>query len=65
MAKYAIFAPKAPEPKPVVGWIDTDSHYYRTLPPSGSRILLTDQQWAARLADPSGWVVDHGRLREK
>jgi hypothetical protein len=62
MPKYAQYNPAAPAPSPVLGWYDTDGLTYSNLPVSTDLLSVTDDQWAARLANPSGWAVGAGAL---
>lgn len=58
MTLYAQFDPTS---KQVVGWYDTEFADY-TLPDQSQLITLTPEQWAARMANPSGWSVANGAL---
>lgn len=62
MATFAHFDPSSPEPHPVVGWFDTSLFAYPQMPPAGELLEVTPEQWAARMADPSGWQVTGGVL---
>lgn len=63
MAKFARFDARMPAPHPVIGWYDCDRLRYKMLPPVAEMIEITEEQWAARMRDPSAWVVDNGALR--
>jgi hypothetical protein len=62
MPKYAAFNPAVPAPSPVIGWYDTDTFTYKTLPDSSNLLAVTNAQWAARMANPSAWAVNNGAL---
>lgn len=62
MPQYAYFDSTAGGPTPVIGWYDTDEFSYSNLPPAASLLELTAAQWAARLANPSGWAITAGTL---
>lgn len=59
MPKYAQFDPATPEPKPIIGWYDTDEFDYPNLPPPASLLELTLEQWDGRLSTP---FVQSGQL---
>lgn len=59
MARYAQFDPTT---KQVIGWYDTDLVQYAMLPPRSQLVELTNEQWNARMSDPSGWVVQDSKL---
>jgi len=61
MTLYAYFDYTLPDPSPVIGWIDTD-FYNNTLPDFRDLLILTQEQWDAKLSDPSGWAVSSGVL---
>lgn len=54
MPLYARFDPASSR---VVGWYDTDETTYPTLPPASELLEVSAAEWAARLANPSGWAV--------
>ena len=62
MTQYALFDPTQPAPQPVTGWYDTDVFNYPNLPPSTNLLVVTGEQWADRLTDPSAWAVPVGVL---
>lgn len=62
MPKFAQFDHAAPEPRRVLGWYDTDALAYPVLPASADLLQVTDEQWAARLANASAWAVTAGAL---
>ncbi len=62
MTLYASFDATAPQPAPVTGWYDTDFAPYPNLPPSSELLMVSADEWAARLANPSGWAVSGGAL---
>lgn len=62
MPQYASFNPSVAAPSPVTGWYDTTAFTYAKLPPAANLLEVTAAQWAARLANPSGWAVSAGAL---
>lgn len=50
MPKYAAFDPNVADPKPVIGWYDTDAITYPNLPPQNALLVLNGSQWAAHYA---------------
>jgi hypothetical protein len=62
MTRYAQFDPTVSSPSPVVGWYDTDEFDYPKLPAAKGLLQLTDEQWLARVENPSGWAVSDGEL---
>lgn len=61
MPKIATFDSTVAAPSPVNGWFDTDAFTY-ALPPADDQIVVTEGEWDARLANPSGWAVSAGAL---
>ena len=59
MPKYA-WCPK--RPGQVLGWYDTDMLHYPNLPPSSELIELNEQQWNARMENPSAFFVEDDRV---
>lgn len=59
MPLYAQFDPASSR---VTGWYDTATAVYATLPAAAVLLEVSAAQWAARLADPSGWAVVAGAL---
>lgn len=55
--RYALTDPKAKYPRPVTGWYDTTNHRYAAMPPEEALTPVSDEVWAARLEDPSGFVL--------
>jgi hypothetical protein len=62
MTQYASYNPTVASPSPVTGWYDTALFPYPNLPPATDLLEVTAAQWAARLANPSGWAVSSGAL---
>jgi hypothetical protein len=62
MPKYAYFDHTQPAPQRVIGWLDTDALTYATMPATADLLELTVEQFAARMPNPSGWVVNAGAL---
>ncbi len=62
MPKYALFDPAVADPKPVIGWYDTDSLKYPTMPPADSLFVLTYAQWVSHFSNPDGFAVAGGAL---
>jgi hypothetical protein len=62
MTKYAHFLHTDPAPQRVRGWYDTDLFAYPKLPDTQDLLVVTDAQWAGRLANPSAWAVSNGAL---
>jgi len=60
MPKYASFDHTAPAPPPVIGYYDTDTFEYPTLPDAADLFEMTSEQWDARVAEPS--VIDNGEI---
>lgn len=52
MPRYAYFDPSTPEPRPVLGWYDTDALYYPNLPAADHLLQMTDEQWDGRMDTP-------------
>lgn len=61
MTQYAQFNPSL-APAPVTGWYDTGVADYPNLPPAANLLEVTPAQWAAHMANPSGWAVQNGSL---
>jgi hypothetical protein len=61
MTLYAQYDPTQ-SPAQVTGWYDTGLFDYPALPALTDLLVVTDAQWAARLANPSGWAVSGGAL---
>jgi hypothetical protein len=59
MPKLAQFDPSVVDPKPIIGWYDTDTYTYTDLPDAGSLLVLSEDQWDARLTAFS-WVINGG-----
>lgn len=64
MPQFAHFDHTVADPKPVIGWFDTDLLDYPNLPAAADLLQVTAAQWAARMANPSGWVVSGGALAQ-
>lgn len=62
MTQYAQFDSTAPQPAQVTGWYDTAFVSYPNLPSSNNLLVVTSAQWAAHMANPSGWAVQDGAL---
>lgn len=62
MARFASFDPSTSSPHPVIGWYDTGVFTYPSMPPDAALLPVTDSQWEARMANPSGWLVQAGAL---
>lgn len=60
MPKYAYFDHTATSPAPVTGWYDTDAITYNPPPDAANLLLLTTDQWAARITNLNGWAVQNG-----
>jgi hypothetical protein len=65
MPKFAYFDHTDPAPQRVRGWYDTDARDYPNLPNAANLLQLTDEQWANRMKDPSGFAVNNGVLIAK
>lgn len=63
MPRYARFDPTEPEPRPVLGWYDTEAFDYTRLPPASQLLVvtMTTEEWDKRIG--GRWVVDKGKLR--
>lgn len=61
MTKYARFDPSVNDPKPVIGWYDTDLNY-PTLPDMSGMLTLSDPQWAAHFINPNAWAIESNAL---
>lgn len=62
MSTYAQIDPLAADPKPVIGWFDTTANQYPAMPPQNALVTITADQYAARVANPAGWVIIAGAL---
>lgn len=62
MPQYAQIDPAAVDPKPVIGWYDTDAETYPELPPKKALVAITADQYAGRTMNPAGWMVVAGVL---
>ena len=62
MPQYIGFDNTKPDPKPVIGWYDTDFAEYPKLPASDSLLEVTPDQWAAHMVNPGAWAVSGGAL---
>ena len=62
MTQYAYFNSAVAAPSPVIGWFDTEFAAFPNLPPASDLLTVTPTQWAARMANPSGWAVSNGAL---
>lgn len=62
MSKYAQFDSSVQGASPVVGWFDTDIFQYPNLPDASDLIELSDAEWATHFSNPSGWMVNDGKL---
>lgn len=62
MSLYAYYNHLDVESSPVLGWYDTDTFTYPTLPDFRDLLEVTQVQWDGRLANPSGWAVVAGEL---
>jgi hypothetical protein len=56
MTRYANFDPTQ-EPAPVIGWYDTEAYSYPVLPDFRTLFIVTDDQWNARLNNPTHWAI--------
>jgi hypothetical protein len=61
MTLYAQYDPSQ-SPAQVSGWYDTVLFDYPNLPPLSNLLVVTSDQWTARLDNPSGWAVSAGLL---
>jgi hypothetical protein len=59
MARYAAFDHTLASPAPVIGWYPSK---YPNGPADADLLEVTEEQWDARLANPSGWAVSNGAL---
>lgn len=48
MPKYARYDHAAPSPQPVIGWYDTDSLNYPSMPSNEDLVVVPDDQWPER-----------------
>lgn len=62
MAKYARYNPAITSPSPVIGWYDTDSLTYASLPTLSNLVVLTSEQWESHFVNPSGYAINNGAL---
>ena len=62
MPRYAYFNHALPSPQRVLGWLDTDAVTYPTMLDEADLVELTDNEWAWRLSQPSGWYIEDGIL---
>lgn len=60
MTQYAQYDSRAASPSPVIGWYDTGVISYPNLPSTSNLVILTSDQWAARLN--GHWAVTGGNL---
>ncbi len=60
MPQYAYFDSTVAAPSPVIGWYDTESLTYPTLPIAADLLALTAEQWAERMTGQ--WAVSNGAL---
>ena len=58
--RFAHFDHTATGPTRVLGWYDTVTFEYPSMPPNVDLLPMTDQQWAARMDQP--WAVGGGML---
>lgn len=56
-AHFAHFDRSQPAPYPVIGWYDCVLFHYKAMPADAELLILTLDEWNARLLDPSGWAV--------
>lgn len=65
MPKYAKYDTAQSAPQPVIGWRDTDLLKYG--PPDANHALIevSNAIWMARLANPSGFMVQNGAVVPK
>jgi hypothetical protein len=61
MPQYAYYDPSI-SPSQVKGWYDTDLVNYTNLPSTNNLFLLTAEQWAGRMTNPSGFAIQNGTL---
>lgn len=64
MAFFARFNPGLSGAAPVIGWYDTDAFDYSSLPPPSELVKVSDADWSMHFAQPHGWLVEDGRLKE-
>lgn len=62
MPKYAYFDHTDKAPQRVRGWYNTDRRAIPNLPNAADLLVVTEEQWAARMPDPGAWSVDNGKL---
>ena len=60
MPKYASYDHTAPPPQLVTGYYDTDAIDYPALPDAADLFEMTEEQWAARVAEPC--AIDNGEF---
>ena len=62
MSKYAYFDHTQDDPKPVIGWYDTDMLTYPALPDFRDLLDISQAQWDARAPHFTNWAVSAGAL---
>lgn len=64
MTKYVEFDSSSPDPKPIVGWYDTEFANYLKFPCSSNLIEVTEAQWTQHMKDLriSIWTIQNGIL---
>jgi hypothetical protein len=68
MAFYAQYDPTVTPVSPVIGWYDVQDEsnpnglVYGVMPPTAQLLAVTQDQWEARLTNPSAWAVEAGAL---
>jgi hypothetical protein len=60
MTQYAYFDFMQPDPKPVLGWYDTEVFRYPNLPDTSNLLEMSPNQWATR--QDGLWAVEGGNL---
>jgi hypothetical protein len=60
MTQYAYHDSSQPDPKPVIGWYDTELYRYQSLPDPSNLLEMSQEQWAKR--QDGLWAVQSGTL---
>jgi hypothetical protein len=63
MPKYAYFDHTEAAPQRIRGWYNTDRRAIPNLPAAADLLEVTEEQWAARMPNPSGWEHKGGTLQ--
>lgn len=64
MTQYVYFNSSSKDPKPIIGWFDTEVVDYPNLPPNDSLLEVTEDQWTQHMSDLKGehFTIQNGSL---